>query len=84
MTNQITLEEALKLVEFRKGYSGEWRVGVVRGNCDIVKGDCSTVKGYCEVVEGDCEIDWRNLMTDTQAILLFGFAILILVAWYTG
>ena len=61
MTDQITLEEALKLVEFRKDCHGKWYVGVVKGNCDtvkgdchIVKGDCDTVKGNCQIVEGDC------------------------------
>jgi len=36
MTNQITLEEALKLVSFYKGIDGTWRIkdvnGIVEGN----------------------------------------------------
>ena len=42
---KITLEEALKLVEFRKDCHGKWYVGVVKGNCNLVKGRVITVKG---------------------------------------
>jgi len=55
MTEQITLEEALKLVNF-EFIEGAWRVGVVRGNCGIVEGDCGAVIGRCNRVRGDCGI----------------------------
>jgi hypothetical protein len=61
MANQITLEEALELVEFRKDRHGKWYAAVVKGNCnlvkgncDIVEGDCGTVVGNCHSVKGDC------------------------------
>ena len=45
MAEQITLEEALKLVEFQKNCHGKWCVVVVRGNCHIVEGNCDIVEG---------------------------------------
>ena len=54
MTDQITLEEALKLVEFRKDCHGKWYVGVVRGNCNVIEGNCDIVKGNCDTIEGNC------------------------------
>lgn len=54
MTKQITLEEALKLVEFKAGPDGNWQVSTVKGNCDTVEGECGIVKTYCGIVEGDC------------------------------
>jgi len=45
MTDQITLEEALKLVEFRKNHLGEWYVDVVNGDCRIVEGSCDIIEG---------------------------------------
>ena len=56
MTDQITLEEALKLVKFQKDCLGEWYVHTVRGDCDLVKGDCVIVEGNCHIVEGNCHI----------------------------
>jgi hypothetical protein len=56
MSNQITLEEALKLVEFKEGCPGHWYVAAVKGDCGVVEGNCKTVKGYCGTVEGDCGI----------------------------
>ena len=66
MTKQITLEQALKLVDFHHYPDAGWRVltvkgdcitvegycGIVEGNCSIVKGKCGTVKGNCGTVEG--------------------------------
>lgn len=54
MAEQITLEEALKLVEFQKNCHGKWCVVVVRGNCHIVEGSCHIVKGNCGFVKGNC------------------------------
>jgi hypothetical protein len=54
MTEQITLDEALRLVDFDQGNAGTWYVSVVKGNCDIVKGSCDTVEGGCRIVKGDC------------------------------
>ena len=57
MANQITLEEALELVEFRKDYHRKWYVGVVKGNCNlVVKGNCDIIEGNCHSVKGDCDI----------------------------
>jgi hypothetical protein len=63
MTEQITLEQALELVDFDQGNDGTWHVTVVKGFCSFVKGDCGTVegncgtvKGYCGTVEGNCGI----------------------------
>lgn len=53
MEDQITLEEALRLVYFEK-YNGEWYVNTVRGDCRFVEGDCYIVKGDCTHVIGDC------------------------------
>lgn len=53
MEDQITLEEALRLVYFEK-YNGEWHVNTVRGDCRFVEGDCYIVKGDCTHVKGDC------------------------------
>jgi len=44
MTEQITLKEALELVDFRYT-SGKWHVVTVKGNCDIVEGNCDSVRG---------------------------------------
>jgi hypothetical protein len=63
MTKQITLQQALELVDFDQNSYGTWRVSVVKGGCDtvedycgIVKGECGTVKGNCGTVEGDCGV----------------------------
>ena len=56
MTEQITLEEALKLVEFRKDCLGKWYVRAVRGDCELVEGDCGIVAGNCDIVAGNCDI----------------------------
>lgn len=56
MATQITLEEALELVEFRKGYYGKWYAGVVKGNCNLVKGNCDVIEGNCDIVKGNCDI----------------------------
>jgi len=53
MEDQITLEEALRLVYFEK-YNGEWCVNTVRGDCRFVEGDCYIVKGDCTYVIGGC------------------------------
>ena len=53
MEDQITLEEALRLVYFEK-FNGEWFVHTVRGDCHFVKGDCDTVIGNCGRVKGNC------------------------------
>ena len=51
MTNQITLEEALKLVSFYKGIDGTWRIkdvnGIVEGTVfgDIKKNVCGNICG---------------------------------------
>ena len=42
MTNQITLEEALELVDFFKAYDGTWRVTTVKGDCGKVEGKVFT------------------------------------------
>ena len=54
MIDQITLEEALKLVEFQKNWRGEWYVDVVKGDCHTVKGNCHIVEGNCHMVKGNC------------------------------
>lgn len=61
MTDQITLEQALELVDFEQDSDGTWRVGTVKDNCitvagycNTVEGNCGTVKGYCNTVEGNC------------------------------
>ena len=46
-TNQITIDEALELVDFYQSHSGKWYVSAVKGHC-------GTVKGYCGIVEGNC------------------------------
>ena len=43
--SKITLEEALKLVEFRKDCHGKWYVRAVKGDCGIVAGNCDIVNG---------------------------------------
>lgn len=71
MTEQITLEQALELVDFDQSNCGTWHVNVVKGSCFTVKGSCGTVegncgiiKGYCGLVEGNCGIvDGRVLTT---------------------
>ena len=40
MTKQITLEQALKLVDFDQFQDGSWFVKTVKGYCHIVKGSC--------------------------------------------
>ena len=52
MTKQITLEEALELVDFWMAPDGYWQVETVKGDCGIVKGSCGIVKGSCGTVEG--------------------------------
>ena len=52
MENQITLEEALRLVSFQKDDYGKWYVHTVFGYCELVKGNCGTVKGDCFVIDG--------------------------------
>ena len=42
MTNQITLEEALELVDFFKDFTGTWRVTTVKGSCGKVEGEVFT------------------------------------------
>jgi hypothetical protein len=61
MIEQITLQQALKLVDFDQGSDGTWRVKTVKGHCStvegycsIVAGGCNTVKGYCITVQGNC------------------------------
>jgi gamma-glutamylcyclotransferase (GGCT)/AIG2-like uncharacterized protein YtfP len=54
MTDQITLEQALKLVDFDQFHDGSWFVKTVKGDCDTVKGECYIVEGDCGTVEGDC------------------------------
>jgi len=61
MTDQITLEEALKLVDF-EFIEGEWCVGAVKGNCGVVEGNCAFVEGDCHIVEGDCCIVRGNCL----------------------
>ena len=56
MTDQITLKEALKLVEFRKDFHGKWYVNLVKGDCDWVRGSCHFVEGNCRIIQGDCQI----------------------------
>jgi hypothetical protein len=56
MTEQITLDEALRLVDFDQYDDGTWCVAVVKGNCHTVKGYCDIVEGSCGTVEGDCRI----------------------------
>ena len=45
MNKQITLEEALKLVEFGQSDSGSWHVNAVYGYVGIVHGAVGTVQG---------------------------------------
>lgn len=54
--DQITLEEALRLVRFQKDDYGKWHVHTVFG-------DCSTVKGNCGIVEGNCGIVYGTVLT---------------------
>jgi hypothetical protein len=54
MTKQVTLEQALKLVDFDRRTDGTWRVSVVKGDCGTVEGDCTVVKGSCSLVKGSC------------------------------
>lgn len=54
MTEQITLEQALELVDFDQGNSGTWHVTVIKGSCVTVKGSCGTVEGTCGSVERGC------------------------------
>lgn len=70
MTEQITLDEALRLVDFYYHPNTGWRVetvkgncitvegycSIVEGNCGIVKRNCSTVEGNCSIVEGNCGV----------------------------
>ena len=62
MAEQITLEEALELVEFQQDVCGGWRVGTVKGNCHVVKGHCTIVEGDCVCVRGKvrCTINGRE------------------------
>ena len=62
MEDQITLEEALRLVYFEK-YKGEWHVDTVRGDCRFVEGDCNAVMGNCGAVEGDCNEIYGTVKT---------------------
>lgn len=52
MTEQITIQQALELVDFDQYYDGVWFVGTVKGNCRVVEGNCGVVKGDCRTVEG--------------------------------
>ena len=52
MTDQITLEEALQLVEFCQDFQGRWHVYTVKRDCYTVKGNCDIVEGNCITVEG--------------------------------
>ena len=63
MTNQITLEEALELVDFYKNADGNWQVHTVKGDCRTVKGNCGIVKGNCNLLEGNCGIVKGNSIT---------------------
>ena len=45
MTDQITLEQALELVDFDRYDDGGWFVKTVKGYCRTVKGNCHTVEG---------------------------------------
>lgn len=68
---QITLEEALELVEFQQDVCGGWRVGTVKGNCHVVKGHCTIVEGDCVCVRGKvrCTIngrEWKFIETPEQ------------------
>jgi len=54
MIDQITLDEALELVDFHHYPDAGWCVKTVKGNCMTVEGYCSTVKGDCGTVEGYC------------------------------
>jgi hypothetical protein len=54
MTKQITLQQALELVDFDQYHDGTWYVTAVKGDCGVVKGYCGIVKGQCHTVEGDC------------------------------
>ena len=66
MTNQITLQKALELVEFRKDCRGEWYVGVVRGHCDWVRGNCHFVEGTVyQTINGR---KWQYVETPKQAL----------------
>jgi len=56
MTDQITLEEALRLVDFGRCHDGSWFVRTVKGDCITVKGHCDTVEGSCHTVKGYCHI----------------------------
>ena len=48
MTEQITLEQALELVDFDQDSDGTWRVHTVKGSCGTVEGDCYAVEGNCD------------------------------------
>ena len=52
MTNQITLDEALKLVDFDQLQNGQWYVKTVKGNCITVQGYCEVIYGNVHTVEG--------------------------------
>ena len=72
MTNQITLEEALKLVSFTQNGNGEWEIGNVY---DRVFGDIyGSVAGYvhgdvCGTVKGDIKShEWQRIETPRQKL----------------
>jgi hypothetical protein len=54
MTEQITLQQALELVDFHHHPDAGWRVRTVKGNCITVEGYCITVEGFCGTVKGAC------------------------------
>ncbi len=67
MSNEITLDQALKLVEFAPDDKGNWQVHAVNGdcvtvngNCGIVQGDCGIVRGFCRLVEGNCGTEQKE------------------------
>ena len=51
---QITLDEALRLVDFDQYHDGSWFVRTVKSFCDTVEGSCCTVKGNCTIIKGHC------------------------------
>ena len=55
MTDQITLQQALELVEFQRNTAGFWYVDTVKGNCNAVQGDLDSVGGDCGIIGGDCD-----------------------------
>jgi hypothetical protein len=74
MTEQITLDEALRLVDFDQYRDGSWRVKTVKDYCHTVKGYCHTVQGDCGTVEGRVLYtingrQWRYVETPKEKIV---------------